>query len=91
LDASDGSELWQAERSGGSFSAPALVDDVLYVGFEGDVATDSGIFAFDAAEGTELWRVTADAWVTSVLVSGGMIFAVGHTGVSAFADRAADP
>lgn len=51
VDLETGEQLWEFEPDGYASSAPALVDDTLYVGTWG-----KQFYAIDAESGTEVWR-----------------------------------
>ncbi|TDC68245.1 PQQ-binding-like beta-propeller repeat protein, partial [Streptomyces hainanensis] len=56
-------------------SSPAVADGVVYVG-----SGDGGLYAVDAASGTEVWRfATDDVVTTSPAVAGGVAYVSGST------------
>lgn len=84
-DVESGEERWQfvpdGEGRGSSFAlSPAVADETVYVGFEGD----PGLFALDAGDGTERWRA-GDSTVHSAPVVGeyGSVFVGTDTGLLA--------
>ena len=69
---------WRFDTGGEVYSSPAIADGIIYV------ASKSGfLYAIDASNGTELWRVTVSEYVTrsspavvdgTVYIGGGFVF-----------------
>lgn len=51
VDLANGQEKWRANFEGNAFSGPSFADDTVYCGSETELA------AFNAADGTEVWRI----------------------------------
>ena len=60
LNASDGAKLWNYTTGGTVYSAPAIVDGVVYVG-----SADTSIYALNVTSGTKLWSYTTNGYVES--------------------------
>lgn len=62
LNASDGSSLWSTQVTNQLFTAPVVVQGNIYISSSalqqqgGPVTTDSYVYAFNAANGKQLWR-----------------------------------
>ncbi|HVB25904.1 MAG TPA: PQQ-binding-like beta-propeller repeat protein [Ktedonobacteraceae bacterium] len=62
LNASNGSSLWNAQVTNQLFTAPVVVNGTIYIDSSalqqqgGPDITDSYVYAFNAANGTQLWR-----------------------------------
>lgn len=76
LDARSGVERWHAPTGGSGASAPAVVDDAVYVG-----SADGSVRAFDAATGVERWRWPVDTAEGEQLRLGGVISPVVANGL----------
>jgi outer membrane protein assembly factor BamB len=81
LDAADGTVRWRIPLSGGFDTAPALVDDTVYV-TTGLDQSGGAITALDAANGAIRWRVAVEGGrLTAPTVFDGMVV-VGAGGTS---------
>lgn len=93
VDIASGSMQWRQDVSGKT--SPAVLDGTVYVGSGGARPTDSGagrVFAFDAADGSSVWRARIDEKVTKRChhtAAEGTVFVGGHQG-TLFALDAAD-
>jgi outer membrane protein assembly factor BamB len=81
LDASTGAVRWRVHDSTHTYSAPAVVDGVLYVGAYAGATTGS-VAAFDASTGAVRWRFATDGAATSLpAVANGVIYVAISDGV----------
>jgi outer membrane protein assembly factor BamB len=81
LDASTGAVRWRVHDSTHTYSAPAVVDGMLYVGAYGG-ATAGSVAAFDASTGAVRWRFATDGAATSLpAVANGVIYVAISDGV----------
>jgi outer membrane protein assembly factor BamB len=86
LDVETGRELWRYPAIGLPYSAPAIVDGVVYTAATihptavCETCAEYGvIFALDAETGSELWRYETESRVLGALaVHDGQVFAVGE-------------
>lgn len=62
-------QLWRLDVPGPIYSAPALVDGILYFG-----ARDGGVYAVDSATGVEVWQYQAAGQISSspAVIDGGV-------------------
>jgi outer membrane protein assembly factor BamB len=70
FDAQSGVPLWQVTVNGHIESSPAVADGRVYFG-----AGPAGLYCLDAADGHQLWRLTARHIDASPAVAGGRVYA----------------
>ncbi|MFF8730888.1 PQQ-binding-like beta-propeller repeat protein [Streptomyces sp. NPDC015171] len=66
----DGSEKWTAKTSAGPTGTPLVAGDVIYTGSYADA-----LFALDARDGSQRWRVSAGTDATAVALAHTTLFA----------------
>ena len=87
LDASNGKVLWRVKTSGGNFSAPAVVNGVVYVG-----SSDGHLYALNAINGTARWvyNTGTNIYSTPAIINGIVYFGSGYRGRNVYALNASD-
>lgn len=68
LDASSGEVRWQVEKVGG-FNSPAVAYDTVYA-----PATNSRLYAYDPADGSERWQFKADNEARHTAIADGRVY-----------------
>ncbi|HYH11913.1 MAG TPA: PQQ-binding-like beta-propeller repeat protein, partial [Thermomicrobiales bacterium] len=90
VDVGSGEELWRYD-TGGSWSAPTMVDGVVYVGSNG-VAARMGLHLIDAETGEAIARFEEVGTMNgSPVVTGGIVYAAGDDGLFAYGPASAVP
>ena len=70
MNAFSGVQLWNYSTSGGVYSSPAVVNNVVYVGSANDK-----VYALNTANGAQIWNYTTGGQVySSPAVSGGVVY-----------------
>lgn len=75
----DGSELWRYQTGGAIYSAPEIVDGVIYIG-----SLDHFIYALRTQDGSVLWRYqTGGAISSKAILADGIVYIGGSNGLFA--------
>lgn len=83
LEAADGAERWTVDVGTEVFSAPAIVDGIVYAG-----STNGDVLAVDIDDGSERWRTNVEAGVVaSPVVRHGSVYVSTQGGVVRALDR----
>ena len=79
IDRTTGEVRWTQRTTSGRQLGPPIVDgDTVYAGSE-----DEGVFAYDAATGTERWNAPAGVMYLPVATTGSVVYAVGNNAATA--------
>ena len=82
LDAKTGAQLWRAQVNDQLFTNPQVDDGVIYIASSaltqigGPLVTDSYVYAFNAADGSQLWRSKkiSDVILAAPTVASGVVY-----------------
>jgi outer membrane protein assembly factor BamB len=83
FSAENGKLLWQSDAFAGEASAPTVVNGVMYVGstIPKEGPFEGALYAFDATNGRQIWKMTTNAVQSSPSISNGVVYASAYAGI----------